>query len=66
MKAKDDELRSEYPTALIKGGVRGNYAKRYRERSNVVRIDDDLHESFPNAESVNRALREHLAESKRD
>jgi hypothetical protein len=42
MKAKDDELRPEYPAALIKKGVRGKYAKRYRESTNVVRIDDDL------------------------
>jgi len=66
MKAKDDELRSEYPAELIKNGVRGKYAKRYRESTNIVRIDDDLHEFFPNAESVNRALREHLEEKKRD
>jgi uncharacterized protein (DUF4415 family) len=66
MKAKDDELRSEYPAELIKNGVRGKYAKRVRESTNVVRIDDDLQEFFPNAESVNRALREHLAEKKRD
>jgi len=31
MKAKDDDLRPEYPAELIKKGVRGKYAKRYRE-----------------------------------
>jgi hypothetical protein len=66
MKAKDDELRPEYPSELIKRGVRGKYAKSSGDSTNVVRIDDDLHEFFPNAASVNRALREHLAEKKRD
>jgi hypothetical protein len=65
MKAKDDELRPEYPAALIKKGVRGKYVKRYRGSTNVVRIDDDLHEIFPNAEAVNRALRDYLAQQNR-
>lgn len=39
------------------GGVRGKYAKRYHEGSNVVVLDRDVAERFPNAESVNRALR---------
>lgn len=64
MKAKDDDLRPEYPAELIKKGVRGKYVKRYRESSNVVRIDDDLHEIFPNAEAVNRALRDYLAQKR--
>ena len=42
----------------------GKYSKKARESTNIVRIDDDLHEFFPNAEAVNRALREHLAGKK--
>ncbi len=61
MKDKEDELRPEYAADAIKKGIRGKYARRYRESSNVVRIDDDLHEIFPNAEAVNRALRDYLA-----
>ena len=59
MKAKDDDLRPEYPAELIKKGVRGKYAKRYREGTNIVRIDPDLHERFPDSEAVNHALREY-------
>jgi hypothetical protein len=54
-KTKDsDEMRPEYD---FSGGERGKYAKRYAEGSNVVVVDPDLVDVFPNAESVNRALR---------
>jgi hypothetical protein len=56
-----ETLREEYPEELIKSGVRGKYAKRYREGSNVVLIDPDLHKLFPDSEAVNRALREYLS-----
>lgn len=59
-----DTLRDEYPEDLIKSGVRGKYAKSYREGTNVVLIDPDLHRLFPDSEAVNRALREY-ASSKR-
>ena len=42
------------------GGVRGKYAKRYAEGTNVVVIDPDLVQFFPDHDSVNQALR-HLA-----
>ena len=58
-------LRKEYPSDLIKSGVRGKYAKRFREGSNVVLIDPDLHELFPNSAAVNRALREYASTKKR-
>lgn len=61
MKSKDDDLRPEYPADLIRSGVRGKYAKRYREEgTNLVLIEPDLYKIFPDAESVNRALREYL------
>jgi hypothetical protein len=56
-----DTLRDEYPEELIKSGVRGKYTKSYREGTNIVLIDPDLHELFPNSEAVNRALREYVA-----
>jgi hypothetical protein len=62
MNSNSDELRDEYPEELIKSGVRGKYAKRYREGTNVVLIDPDLHKIFPDSESVNKALREHIAQ----
>lgn len=55
----DDTLRPEYPADLIRSGTRGPYAARYRDGTNISRIDPDLHRLFPDAESVNRALREY-------
>jgi len=59
-----DTLRQEYPEDLIKSGVRGKYAKRYRESTNLVLIDPDLHKIFPDSESVNRALRDYLSKKR--
>jgi len=39
------------------GGVRGKYAKRYAEGANVVVIDPDVAEYFPDHDAVNNALR---------
>ena len=38
-------------------GVRGKYAQRYREGTNIIKLDDDVAKIFPNAKSVNEALR---------
>lgn len=38
-------------------GVRGKYARRYAEGTNVVVLAPDVAEFFPDAESVNNALR---------
>jgi hypothetical protein len=64
MSSKEKDLRSEYPAELIKSGVRGKYAKRYREGTNLVLIEPDLHELFPTSEAVNRALREYIQRRK--
>ena len=54
----DDDLRPEYDLSqLLKGGVRGKYAGRYREGTNLVLLAPDVAEVFPNEESVNEALR---------
>jgi hypothetical protein len=58
---EEDDLRPEYPAELIRSGIRGKYAKQYRERTNVVVIEPDLSEAFPNTKAVNDALREVLA-----
>ena len=55
-----DTLRDEYSEDLIRSGVRGKYTKSYREGTNIVLIDPDLHTLFPDSESVNRALREYV------
>ncbi len=49
-----DEMLPEYD---FTGGVRGKYAKRYHQESNVVVLDPDVAERFPNSEAVNQALR---------
>ena len=41
----------------MKGGVRGKYAKRFREATNIVLIDPDMVEAFPTEAAVNEALR---------
>jgi hypothetical protein len=50
-------LRTEYNFASMKGGVRGKHAKRYREGTNIVLLEPDIAEAFPNDEAVNQALR---------
>jgi hypothetical protein len=47
----------EFDFASMKGRVRGEYVKRYRERTNLVLIDPKLMEAFPNQAAVNNALR---------
>ena len=56
-----DTLRKEYPADLIKSGIRGKYTKSYREGTNIVLIEPDLHKLFPDSEAVNRALREYVS-----
>lgn len=50
----DPDLMEEYD---FSGGVRGKYARRFQEGSNVVVIDADVAEYFPDHDSVNDALR---------
>jgi hypothetical protein len=59
-----DTLRDEYPEDLIKSGVRGKYTVRYREGTNIVLIDPDLHKLFPDSKAVNRALREYVSKTR--
>lgn len=40
----DDEILPEYSLA---GGVRGKYAERYAHGTNLVRLDSDVAEIFP-------------------
>ena len=56
-----DDLRPEYPAEFIRSGIRGKYARRFKDGSNVVVIDPDLSDAFPNSEAVNEALRDYLA-----
>ena len=52
--SSDQEMRAEYD---FSGGIRGKYAKRYAEGSNIVVVAPDLVEQFPTSRAVNEALR---------
>jgi hypothetical protein len=45
------------PNLDFRQGVRGKYAKRIEEGSNLVLIEPDLLDTFPDSASVNEALR---------
>ncbi len=51
------ETRGEYD---FRSGIRGKYAQRYAERTNIVVLDPDVAEAFPTSADVNRALRKLL------
>ena len=51
---QEGEILEEYD---FSEGVRGKYAARYVEGSNVVVLDPDVSEVFQNAEIVNNSLR---------
>ena len=50
---RDLDMLEEYDFST---GVRGKYAKRYAEGSNVVVLSPDLAKIFPDSASVNEAL----------
>jgi hypothetical protein len=51
------DLRPEYDLSRLGSGVRGKYYARATSSSNLVLIEPDLAAVFPDAKSVNRALR---------
>ncbi len=53
----EDDLRPQYDLAQLKGGVRGKYYRQAVAGANLVLIEPDLAETFPDGASVNRALR---------
>jgi hypothetical protein len=57
MKPRGDDLRPEYDLARLKGGVRGKYHQRATEGTNLILLEPDVARSFPDSDSVNRALR---------
>jgi hypothetical protein len=54
MSQNKDEMLDEYDFSK---GVRGKYAKRYAEGTNIVVLSPDVAEFFPDSQSVNQALR---------
>lgn len=61
----EDELRPEYDFAHMERGVRGKCVERYREGTNLVLLDPDVAQAFPNDEAVNVALRLLIQEQER-
>jgi hypothetical protein len=52
-----DELRAEYKRSdFPEGLMRGKYAKRIRESSNVVVLKPEVAQAFSNEDAVNAAL----------
>jgi hypothetical protein len=56
-KKLDEDLRPSYDLSQLKGGVRGKYHRQATAGTNLVLVEPELAGVFPNAESVNRALR---------
>ncbi len=56
-KRNNNDLRPEYDLSKLKGGVRGKYYRKATAGTNLVLIEPELVNLFPDTESVNRALR---------
>jgi hypothetical protein len=56
-KRNNNDLRPEYDLSRLKGGVRGKYYRQATAGTNLVLIEPELTNLFPDTESVNRALR---------
>ncbi len=56
-KKKADDLQPEYDLSKLKGGVRGKYAKRFQNGTNLVLLSPDVAKYFPDEQSVNDAWR---------
>ncbi|MEA1917076.1 MAG: hypothetical protein U9N42_06055 [Campylobacterota bacterium] len=50
----EDEMLEEYD---FSNGIKGKYAKQYKEGVNIIKLDKDVSRIFPDAKSVNNALR---------
>jgi hypothetical protein len=55
----ESDMRDEYD---FSSGIRGKYARRFAEGTNVVVLDADIAAEFGSAKAVNDALRAYLAE----
>lgn len=54
-KTPDPDMLAEYD---FDGGERGKFAAEYARGTNVILLEPDLMDLFPNSESVNAALRQ--------
>lgn len=53
--SRDPDMLPEYD---FKGGIRGKYAGSYAKGTNVVVLEPDVAEVYPDSKAVNRALRQ--------
>jgi hypothetical protein len=53
----NDELRDEYDFSQMKGGIRGKYVEQYHNDVKLIMLEPDVVKIFPDAKSVNAALR---------
>lgn len=56
-KGQIDELRPRYTSSDFPKLIRGKYADKLRKSSNVIILDPELADLFPNSDAVNSALR---------
>ena len=49
-----DTMREEYD---FTGGIRGKYAQRFSDSSNIIVLDSDVGKLFPDSKTVNELLR---------
>ncbi len=56
-KDSKDELREDYDLSKLENRVRGKYVERYRQGTNLVLLEPEIAEAFPDSDSVNNALR---------
>lgn len=57
VEVEPDEMRPEYDLSKLTGRTRGKYVERYRAGTNLVLLEPDVALAFPDAASVNQALR---------
>jgi hypothetical protein len=60
-KTDNDEMLPEYDFSK---GVKGKYAARFAEGTNLVFLQPDVAKEFPDSHSVNEALRSYLKSRK--
>jgi hypothetical protein len=53
----DDDMLPEYDFSKMRVVGRGIYAERFRSGTNIVLLDRDVREAFPDDRAVNEALR---------
>jgi hypothetical protein len=53
----DDDMSPEYDFSKMRMVGRGIYAERFRSGTNLVLLDHDVREAFPDDETINETLR---------